>query len=329
MRKILMALFVSTSLVLMTITPAFAEDSAAPASSEPAVTTAATTEPAGTSTTPAPAPAPTTTATAAVPEVNLLSSSITVDSTFDVFLKNLFDSIQLFTTFNADEKAALLGKIAEERLDDLKALDTTKQQELATAITKVYANTIEKLSAMAEKRKAKGKEFLTVAQILEKAAAKASEVELEGTVDEEVEDAADKAEVTAAVVSGIDPAIVQQLRDAGYGYGKIAIIYALSQESGKTVDDVQKVLEENKGLGKTAKALGDYKVGTIISKYNKDRNAEVDEDTEEDEATTEGTATVEPGKKVQKQDRVKGQSKNPVAGEEETDEADTEEPEQE
>lgn len=63
-------------------------------------------------------------------------------------------------------------------------------------------------------------------------------------------------EVERQVVKNVDPKVVEALRSKGYGYGQIALIAGLAAKSGKSIDEVEKVLKEQKGMGKVAKALG-------------------------------------------------------------------------
>lgn len=74
--------------------------------------------------------------------------------------------------------------------------------------------------------------------------------------DQAEKDAQDIKAAVAVVVNGYDQAKVQDLRKKGFGYGAIAHIFALSDASHKSVDDIVKLLSSHKGFGKLAKDLG-------------------------------------------------------------------------
>lgn len=144
---------------------------------------------------------------------------------------------------------------------------------------------------------------------------KAEETELEGTADE-VDKEAKEPEGEKKVVErlktqyNVDDARIQSLRDKNFGYGEIAITFALAEQMPGGINDenIQKIVdlrrEQNMGWGNVAKELG-FKLGPVVSGAHKAQKPET--------GTTEKAETAEkPGKpeKVEKPGKP-GKPENP------------------
>lgn len=74
---------------------------------------------------------------------------------------------------------------------------------------------------------------------------------------EDLEDTIAKATLVASVVKDLDPEKVDEIRDAGAGYGQISQIYSLSEATGIDVEEVTNLfIDDGMGLGQAAKELG-------------------------------------------------------------------------
>jgi hypothetical protein len=79
---------------------------------------------------------------------------------------------------------------------------------------------------------------------------------LDSQQQEQLEEETTEAAFTANVVKNLDATVVQALRDKGMGFGQIAHTIALSELSGKSVDEIAGLIAQGKGIGKIAKDLG-------------------------------------------------------------------------
>lgn len=286
MKKLLLAGFITGTLVLSSTAIAFADDTQntavqplgdqtqVSATTTPSSGTAAAAE---TATTTAPAVTVDTTTPATTPATSAAPAQ--TETSKAGLIKQLRDAVE----------QALVKDIDPQVVSELRAKNYSYSKiALIDALSKVSGKTVDEVSTVVDEHKGLGE----IAQLLgikvndiktarkeinaalrqglkdfastvkqDESAIKDKIAELKGDVKKDREAKQDlkkqeKKDAEAAVVSGIDPTVVDGLRAKGYGYGQIALINALAQKSGKSIDDVVAALQQYKGYGETVKALG-------------------------------------------------------------------------
>ncbi|KXG44219.1 DUF5667 domain-containing protein [Tepidibacillus decaturensis] len=177
------------------------------------------------------------------------------------FLDKLLENVQLTFTFDPEFKASLYADISAERLAELDAISEENKSEFLTDLLAAYQDALVKAGATLEEAKADGKDVTEASEQIDQVAEQGNTTVQEETEEldeeqvEQMEETITNAKITAAVVKDIDPEIVITLKEQGVGYGKIALTVAISNLSGKTVEEVTNLLA-TKGVGLVAKELG-------------------------------------------------------------------------
>jgi hypothetical protein len=195
------------------------------------------------------------------------TTTATVDAgvTPDSFLYNfdkLFESLRLTFTTNSNTEAELLLQNAQERLAEANEMSELEQLELVKETIGEYIETIkeaqEQVSETTASDDVNSETKEELANQLEETAE--IDVEFEEQLDEqtqeELEGAQEEAKVVASVVLGLDKEVVTSLREQDFGYGQIAKIVALSEISGKSVEDISTLVKDGQGFGEISNELG-------------------------------------------------------------------------
>lgn len=227
---------------------------------------------------------------------NQVQAGITPDS-FLYSIDKLFEEINLKLASSTEEEAKLLIQFAQERLAEAKTLIDNKDEELIKTIVTDYIDTLE----AAEDKVVETAANEDVADIIKEDLADtlntATEIseEIEPTLPDQLKDQVsektDTISITAKVVAGIDVDVVKSLREKQLGYGQIAHIVALSQASGKSIEEISEiVINKEKGFGEIAKELG---LHPSKMKYNNKTNEK------DDKTTTDATDPTEPSNEIE------------------------------
>lgn len=91
----------------------------------------------------------------------------TPDQTF-YSLKKLFENVQLFLTFSAEDKAALLAEFAEKRLAEAQAMDEAAKMELVKEMVEEYAKNLIQAQEKAESSLEEGQSLVELIEKIEK-----------------------------------------------------------------------------------------------------------------------------------------------------------------
>lgn len=275
MKKIL-AIVISLSMVFTV--PVFADTDAPTAATVEATTTA---EP-----TPATAEASTTTTTTNTTE----EPGITPDSIL-YSLDKLMEKIQLSLITDAVEEAEALAKIAQERLAESNAMVDKEAIELSKKALEEYKANLKVAVELIEQAMEDGKQVASVmdkindanlkdAAAIEKILASIPEefrVEVKASI-QALAEATEAAAETAEVVEGTkeeqnsvkqeitnkiieekiqDAALIAKINEAGLNTRQVIAIISLAEQADKPlIEVIDLFLENEKGIGSTAKELG-------------------------------------------------------------------------
>lgn len=177
-------------------------------------------------------------------------------------LDRLQETISLNMTKNSEERAKLLMAHAAERLAEVKGLTDQEKAQYLDALMENYL----KLMKEAEEKTAEVLADAAIDQTDKEVLA--STLQKSSMVEKEVEDKLDdnhKEKITeeqlemvivASVVKGLDPAVVEKLREDKFGFGEIAKIAALAKLSGKSIEEIVALRKDGNGYGKLAQELG-------------------------------------------------------------------------
>jgi hypothetical protein len=234
-------------------------------------------------------------------EVTQETSVKTNPDSFLYHIKRLYEQFRLITTFDKESKLDLHLELAEQRLQELSTLDAEVKEQFSTELYAEFLANIEKAIMLTVQLKEQQKEMDDTLKQLEAVVNGGEELitqlesEVELDIEEEDQETRELAKVAPAVVAHIDTEIITELRSEGFGYGQIALLVSMSEQSDVPLDDVKELVREHKGMGKVAKELGLHP-GNLIKKakiaaeleaegsVNEDENSE-DANEKEEEAT--------------------------------------------
>lgn len=226
---------------------------------------------------------------------NQVEAGITPDS-FLYSIDKLFEEINLKLASSTEEEAKLLLQYAQERLAETKTLIENNEEELVKTTVTDYIDTLEaaedKIVETAANEDVDDIIKEDLADTLNTATEISEEIEpaLPDELKEQVSEKTDTISITAKVVAGIDVDVVKSLREKQLGYGQIAHIVALSQASGKSIEEISElVINKEKGFGEIARELG---LHPSKMKYNNKTN-------EKDETTTDATEPTETSSEIE------------------------------
>jgi hypothetical protein len=222
---------------------------------------------------------------------------------FLYYIKRLYEQFKLITTFNEESKLDLHIDLAEKRLQELSTLDADQKSEFSTELYAEFLANIEKAIMLTLELKEQQKEVDDTLAELEEVVSGGetlitqleSEIELE--IKEEDQETRELAKVAPSVVAHIDAEIISELRDEGFGYGQIALIVSMSEQSDVSLDEVKELVREHKGMGKVAKMLGLHpgnliKKGKLAAELEEDiTDEDAQEEASEEESTEEESTT--------------------------------------
>jgi hypothetical protein len=232
-------------------------------------------------------------------------SSIETESpdSFLYLIKRLYEEFRLITTFDKESKLNLHLELAEKRLQELSTLDPDVKEQFSTELYAEFLANIEKAITLSVNLKEQQKEMGDTLKQLEEVVIGGEEIiaqlesEVKLDIEEEDQETRELAKVAPAVVAHIDAEVITELRSKGFGYGQIAMIVSMSEQSEASIDEVVELVHEHKGMGKVAKELGIH-LGSMNKKgkvtVDLEAEAMVDEDENTEEATEEeATASLE------------------------------------
>lgn len=247
-------------------------------------------------------------------ELSEVDSGITPDSFF-YFFDKLIEDIRVSLTSSEAEKARLLAEIALERLAEFNGLESEERAEYMEEIISDYIDAIGQATEAVEQAQAEDPEaeVTDIVNVIDEATQVGDDIinsgELPDEVVEEVSDQLEKVQevvIKVKSVAGIDTEIVTKLREQGLGYGEIKLISQIASMSEKTVDEVMTLYSENKGIGKTMKAIGispsqlNGKANKAKVEVSKEESKEIEE--ENDEAVQENEQTTEVSNYIEEAD---------------------------
>lgn len=175
----------------------------------------------------------------------------------------LYEEVELAVTTDAVKEADLLLEQADERLAEAEAMTVEEQPELVTETisdyTEVLAEAQDAVSDVVANEEVEdqtkqelGEQLADAAEIDEDLANQLSEDQKV-----EVKEQQDEAFLVANVVQGLDTDVVKALRSEDLGYGEIAKVIALSEISGKTVEEIVALLNS-----------GETEIGGVMQELN-------------------------------------------------------------
>lgn len=227
----------------------------------------------------------------AAEEGQTVDAGVTPDSIF-YSADKLFEDLQLLLTTDSEKEAELLLQFAQERLAEAKEMTEEEKTEFVKTAMDAYIETLgqaeEKVTEVAADEDTTQEVKEELSEQLEDTAEVDESIEenLDPEQQEELEEKTTEVSYTASVVKDLDVEVVKTLREAGMGFGNIAHTVALSELSGKSVDEIAAMIEEGKGIGNIAKELGLHP-----SKMNK--SVEVADETDGEEPADEDTSSEE------------------------------------
>jgi hypothetical protein len=214
-------------------------------------------------------------------------------------IKRLYEQFRLITTFDKESKLDLHLELAEKRLQELSSLDPKVKEQFSSELYAEFLANIEEAITLSINLKEQKIEMDETLKQLEDVVNGGEEIiaqlesEVEMKIEEEDQQTRELAKTLPAVVAHIDAEIITELRSEGFGYGQIAKIVSMSEQSEVSIEEVVELAHEHKGMGKVAKELGIHP-GNMNKKgkVTVDLEAEgtVDEDENAEEATEEETA---------------------------------------
>jgi hypothetical protein len=226
-------------------------------------------------------------------------SSIKTESpdSFLYLIKRLYEEFRLITTFDKEDKLDLHLELAEKRLQELSTLDPDVKEQFSTELYAEFLANIEEAITLSVNLKEQQKVMDDTLKQLEEVviggeeliAQLESEVELD--IEEDDQETRELAKVAPAVVAHIDSEVITELRSKGFGYGQIAMIVSMSEQSEASIDEVVELVHEHKGMGKVAKELGIHPGNKGKVTVDLEAEASVNEDENTEEATEEEEAT--------------------------------------
>jgi len=222
-------------------------------------------------------------------DTQLAESGITPDS-FIYGLDKLAENIKIVITFDSVEKAKLFLELAEERLAESKDMMDVDKLELAEQAINDYKEALNKATATADTALEDGEEVSEVTKEIQETTMTREEIvenildqlteEIKERVSEELKEVYDNIQVTNDVVTVVegeevdssleeeiskvviddtieDENLLETLLTAKLNTRQIIALISLTEQSGKTLEEVVEVFTTNdRGIGSTAMALG-------------------------------------------------------------------------
>jgi hypothetical protein len=225
-------------------------------------------------------------------EVTQETSVKTDPDSFLYQIKRLYEQFRLITTFDKESKLDLHLELAEQRLQELSTLDAEVKEQFSTELYAEFLANIEEAILLTVQLKEQQKEMDDTLKQLEAVVNGGEELitqlesEVELDIEEEDQETRELAKVAPAVVAHIDTEIITELRSEGFGYGQIALLVSMSEQSDVPLDDVKELVREHKGMGKVAKELGLHP-GNLIKKAKIAADLEAEGTVDEEEENTE------------------------------------------
>jgi hypothetical protein len=211
----------------------------------------------------------------------------------------LVEDVQLTLTSDPQKEAELLLDFSQERLAEASQMTEEQKTEYAETAVDGYIETLnqaqEKVAEVAadentptEVKENLAEELNTTAEVDENI-----EASLDTEQQEQLEEKTTEVSYTANVVKNLDAATVKTLREAGMGFGQIAHTIALSQLSGKSVEEISGLIKEGNGIGSIAKELGIHpsKINVKTSKETAQEDSQETPVEEQTENTTGDSST--------------------------------------
>ncbi|MFD2446729.1 DUF5667 domain-containing protein [Bacillus sp. CGMCC 1.16607] len=190
---------------------------------------------------------------------NTVEPGMTPDKFFYTF-DLLMEDLKLLVTFDSQKEAELLLQFAQERLAEAEAMTAEEKKSFVEQAVTDYLALLEeagdKVTEVITDESVAGEAKDELTNVLEETTVVTDEVtdQLDPEQQEDVATKTDQALLVAQVVQGFDVEIVKKLRQEELGYGQIAQIISLSNISGKSIEEVTKLLEES-GFGQVMKEL--------------------------------------------------------------------------
>jgi hypothetical protein len=198
---------------------------------------------------------------------NQVEAGVTPENSFLYTLDRFIEDLQLQITTDSEKETELLLQFANERMLEAKVLTEDGKTEFLKESVDDYKELLNDAQDKFTETNLNDDVDDTTKETL------ATDLENATNVDADVEDAVkselgddaatdledEKAstKMVAHVVKDIDENVVKTLRNEGFGYGQIAHIVALSNASGKSLDEVSSMVKDGtKGFGQVAKELG-------------------------------------------------------------------------
>lgn len=250
-------------------------------------------------------------------------SSVNIQSpdSFVYKVKRLYEQFRLMTTFNEENKLGMHIELAGKRLQELGGLDSELKNEFSAKLYSDFLANIEKAIVLTVQLKEQEKQMDSTLTQLQQVvldgetliAQLESEIDLE--IDKEKQQTKEMAKIAPAAVAHIDAEIISELRAEGFGYGQIALLVSISEQSEIELDELKQLIVEHKGMGKVTKEFGLHpgnllKIGKQKSEpIERDENEGSKEDAIEEEGIEEEATSIEISNKAEVEAETKGKGK--------------------
>lgn len=234
-------------------------------------------------------------------------------------IKRLYEQFRVMTTFDKESKLDLHLELAEKRLQELSTLNAEAKEQFSTELYAEFLANIEEAITLSVQLKEQQKEMDDTLQQLEAVVNSGEEIiarlesEVEIKIEEEEQETRELAKVAPAVVAHIDTEIITELRGEGFGYGQIALLVSMSEQSNVSLDEVKELVREHKGMGKVAKVLGmENSTVETEQELEAETSGTVDLNNGGVNISTKGKAEGKGNSKVKSEDNGKGQANGNV-----------------
>lgn len=188
-------------------------------------------------------------------------AGVTPDSivyTYDLF----FEELRLAFASSAESEAKLLLEFAQERLSEAKVMSLEEKNEFVQQAMQDYLERYERAGELiTEIVIEEGVDEETLNNLkndLDQSGEINDQVEdYLSSKDEDLKEKIDNAYLVANVVKDLNKEQVIALRDNGMGYGQISQVFALSQYTGKSIEEIALLFTgKDVGFGEVSKLLG-------------------------------------------------------------------------
>ena len=188
----------------------------------------------------------------------------------DLFLEDM----QIAFSFNSETDAELLLQFAQERLSEAKLMTEEEKLEFVKESMDDFLEKIENAQELIAEIVVDENVDEEIKDSLLNELDEATEIdeeEIDLSEEDQVllEEKKDEASTVANVVKGIDQEVVKSLREQDLGYGEVAKIVALSEVTGKSIEEITNSFKEGKGFGEIARENGLHP--SVISTNFKER----------------------------------------------------------